>query len=64
MDAKKATKAALDIKEAALDVKYDLKASEDMKKSSSQPWTWTTYMVDMDQMVDIVPWATIGKKVF
>ena len=36
MDAKKA---ALNVKEAAAVVKYDLKASEDVKKSSRQPWT-------------------------
>ena len=37
MDAKKATKAALNVKEAV--VKYELKASEDVKKSSRQPQT-------------------------
>ena len=68
MDANKATKAALDVKEAAADVKYDLKASEDVKKSSRQPQAWQTplagHMLDMDHMVDMVPWATMGKKVY
>ena len=39
IDANKATKASLDVKEATGDVKYDLKASEDVKKSSRQPPT-------------------------
>ena len=34
MAAKKATKAALDVKEATLDIRYDLEASENVKKSS------------------------------
>ena len=39
MAAKTASKAALNVKEAAADIKYDLKAFEDLKQSNRQPQT-------------------------
>ena len=65
MAAKKATKAALDVKEAAVDIRYDLEASENVKKSSKghcRTYGVMDSMVDMDHMVGMVPWATMGKK--
>ena len=51
MATKKATKAAMDVKEAAVDIRHDdLEASENVKKSSKGHcrtwtawWTWTTW---------------------
>ena len=52
MAAKKASKAALNVKEAAAVVKYDLKASEDKQAAADLEKATAGHIVDMDHMVD------------